>query len=367
MVRTRQRALDGRAQAWPRRVRGLAGWIGAALLSILPLPASAVHSPPAFRPPMVVVRALGPMDPEEPRQACRRLLEAFAIRCQVGEPRALVEVFPYWNAERSQLDARATLDALFRTPRDPEGLIELDLTHLDIFEGDKPFVFGLASLTDRVAIVSLARIRNPGDKFGHRLAKLVRHEVAHTLGLHHHAERDCVMRQDPTPESLDTAPTRPCPRCHQSVQTQLARLSRPGQRHLDASRGHLVRGDLLAARAGVAAALRARIADIGLYEDFALAFLESGAHDEAIALLRYVLRRDPDRAQAQLKLAWAFQQRGRDGDHERALAQLEGVLILRPDWTRLEDQLATLRAQGPQASPRPRATLRARGPQASPP
>lgn len=354
-----EHAIEGAAQAIPTSPRATGGpprGVRAALLAMLLVwswalarPAAA-DTPPTIatvRPPMIVVRALGPMDPEDTRHACRSLLEAFPVRCQVGDPRPLVEVFAYWNHDRRQLDARGTLEHLFTSDRDPQALIELDLTHLDIYEGDKPFVFGLASLTDRVAIVSLARIHAPTERLEHRLTKLVRHEVAHTLGLHHHNLSGCVMRQDPTLESLDQAPTTPCPVCQPQLTAQLQALARPGQRLLDQTRGHLVRGDRLAARRGVVATLQAGHQDLQLYEDFASAFLDGGGYDEAIALLRYVLRRDPQRAQAQLKLAWAFQERGLEGDQQRALEQLEGVLVLRPDWTRLQAHLATLRAQGP--------------------
>jgi len=343
-------AAFGHKRGRPTLLRALR-WLFVSLLLFGPRGAPAVHAadaePTAFRPPLVVVHALGPLDPQVARMACRSLLEAYPVRCKVGEGRSLPAAWAAWNPERAQLDARTLLDLLFAQGRDPAALIELDLTHVDIYEGNKPFVFGLASLTDRVAVVSLARVTTGGPQFEHRLSKLVRHEVAHTLGLHHHDDTQCVMRQDPTVGSLDTAPTAPCEGCRQHLDRRARAVARPGQADLDRALGHIVRGDVLSARATLVRSFRAGHGDLVLLEDFATVFLEGGHYDEAIEILRYVVARGPARAEVQLKLGLAFHQRGAEGDHLRAAEQLEGVLARHPEWAQLHPQLETLRAQGP--------------------
>ncbi len=296
--------------------------------------------------PLVVVRALGPVPDERLRSACRSLLRTYPVRCEIGEARDLLASWSSWNVERAQLDARSAIDHLFRS-RSSEALIELVLTGVDIYEADKPYVFGLASLTDRIAVVSLSRIDDHGgDRLRRRLHKLVLHEVGHTLGLHHHDDPDCVMRQDPTTESLDTAPEGPCEVCHTDFGYSAARLVRPGQQVLDRVRGHLVRGAYDDARLAVAGILHTGAFDLELLRGFATAFFEARQYNEAISVLRYVVKRDPEAAEAHVDLGLCYQVRAREGDIDLAIEHLEIAIELRPDWALVGDHLDALLAAG---------------------
>lgn len=292
--------------------------------------------------PLVVVRALGPVAPDRLRATCRSLLRTYPVRCEIRPGRDLLPAWSAWNVDRAQLDARAALDVLFRD-RDGEALVELNLTGVDIYEVDKPYVFGLASLTDRIALVSLSRIDDDGGKrLGRRLHKLVLHEVGHALGLHHHDDPSCVMRQDPTTEALDSAPERPCAACHTRLEEQAVRLSRTGQLALDRTRGHLVRGEHDDARLVLAETLHAGEFDAELLRAFATAFFEARQYNEAISVLRFVVKNDPTAAEAHVDLGLCYQMRGREGDHERAIEHLEFALELRPDWELVERHLDEL-------------------------
>jgi archaemetzincin len=309
------------------------------------------------RPPLVVVRPLGTVDAADLRAACRALLGKFPVRCVVGARRSLVELAPAWNAPRGQLDARAALEELFRT-RSADALVELHVTSVDLFEPGKPYVFGLASLTDRVGLISLARIGHDGEEASaptrrlRRFQKLVLHETGHAMGLPHHDRSDCVMRQDATPESLDHAPDAPCTACRARLDEQALRLSRPGQQVLDRVRGHLVRGELELARSRLVQSLASLPRDAALLAHLGTAFLEARQWNEAISLLDLALKLDPSLAEAHANRGVALQMRGRNGDVAVAIHHLTRALELRPDWGSVEARLEALhqeraRAQGP--------------------
>lgn len=235
--------------------------------------------------------------------------------------------------------------------------MELDITPVDIYEEDKPYVFGLASLTDRVAIVSLARVDDDAVRLPRRLGKLVLHEVGHAMGLHHHDEATCVMRQDPTVAALDTAPDGPCERCHRRLRRDAHELARPGQLALDRARSHLVRGEDEVARQYLVSMLWNDGFEPDVLSAFGLAFFEAGRFNDAISILRYVVKQVPDHAQAHVNLGIAYQMRGRPADRALAIEHLERALELQPSWDLVASHLATLQqtsrsAQGPERESR---------------
>ncbi len=314
--------------------------------------ATATAEPTKARPPLIVVRGLGPAPAESLRTACRVLLAKYPVRCEIREQRSIFEAMAGWNEHREQLDAQAALDELFRN-RPSDALVELNVTNVDIYEPNKPYVFGLASLTDRVALVSLSRI-DDGDqtKLAHRLEKLILHETGHALGLVHHDDHDCAMRQDPTVESLDEAPGHLCQACHKQIVANAHKLARPGQIALDRARSHLVRGETDHAREQLVTALWSGQHDSELLNGFALAFIEARQWNEAISVLKYVLGRQAQYAEAHVNLGLAYQMRGRTGDLGRAVAHFEQALDLRPEWELVQAHLAALTtapaaAQGP--------------------
>jgi predicted Zn-dependent protease len=301
----------------------------------------------AVRPPLVVVRGVGAFSAEPLRRACRTLLEAYPVRCEIRANRSISEVASAWNPERAQMDARRFLDRAFATRTD-EALVELDITTLDIYEQTKPYVFGLASLSDRVAVVSVARLIDDPEHLQRRMHKLVLHETAHALGLRHHDAWHCVMRQDPTPSSLDDAPSRLCRKCHRQLVRATIDLSRSGQVSLDRARGHLARGEVQLAREALVRTLWALDYDVALLNDFGEAFLDAGQANEAISVYRYSLQLSPT-AEAHARIGIAFRLRGQPGDRDHALGHFRAALKLRPDWALVAHHLQSLEAHLPSA------------------
>ena len=69
----------------------------------------------------------------------------------------------------------------------------LGVVDVDIYEGSNKFVFGLADVKGRSAIISLNRLKGDAETFSQRAAKEAFHELGHMFGLRHCQDRSCVM------------------------------------------------------------------------------------------------------------------------------------------------------------------------------
>jgi archaemetzincin len=312
----------------------------------LGLPATADATEPGVqvsrRPPLVVVRTVGAVPEGDARLACRALLEQLDVRCEVRATRPNDVLAPAFDDERKQFDARGALELLFRD-RAPDALVEVDLTRHDIFEAGKPFVFGLASLSDRIAIISTARLQAADPEvYAERLTKLVMHEAGHTFGLHHHDHSGCVMRRDPSVASLDEAPTTPCTRCRKRLQRRARTFARPGQLALDRARGLLVRRDPDGARQLLLGTVWAGEYSAAVLHEFGVAFQRAKQLDDAIGIFQFLVEESPDHARGHVSLGVALQARDHEGDRAQAIAHYKRALELRPEWTTVAAHLQTM-------------------------
>jgi archaemetzincin len=91
----------------------------------------------------------------------------------------------------------------------------LGVTDVDLFMPVLTFVFGEAQLEGDAAVVSAARLVEPGNHVltAARLAKESVHELGHTFGLLHCESPRCVMARSASVRAVDAKLPRLCPSC----------------------------------------------------------------------------------------------------------------------------------------------------------
>jgi archaemetzincin len=91
----------------------------------------------------------------------------------------------------------------------------IGVTDLDLYSGDLNFVFGLAQLPGKAAVISLHRLRYGADRdtFRRRAVTEVMHELGHTLGLRHCPDVRCVMHFSNSLADTDHKGVKYCERC----------------------------------------------------------------------------------------------------------------------------------------------------------
>ena len=115
-----------------------------------------------------------------------------------------------FDKTRDQYRASAFLAACREEPGDRV----LAVTTVDMYEHGHNFVFGLADIRGRHAVISLARLDGDGQERLHRraLTEAV-HELGHTFGLEHDRSPACVMHFSSSLEDTDRKGSRFCPKC----------------------------------------------------------------------------------------------------------------------------------------------------------
>ena len=124
-----------------------------------------------------------------------------------------------FDQKRKQYASTSVLEMLQRQcPADAIRLV--GITECDLFIPVLTFVFGHAQLGGRVALVSLARLRQEfygldpdPEVFFDRARKEVLHEAGHTFGLVHCAEPACAMSLSTRVQQIDRKRAAICPVC----------------------------------------------------------------------------------------------------------------------------------------------------------
>jgi archaemetzincin len=130
---------------------------------------------------------------------------------------------------RRQLDAAEVLEWL-RGRRPADAACVLALTLEDLYADDAAWVFGYASIVERVGVHSMLRydpgfadVMTRGPEFEHviltRALRVLAHEVAHMFGLRHCFHFECLMNPTAGVEDLDRLPLHLCPVCLRKLWT----------------------------------------------------------------------------------------------------------------------------------------------------
>lgn len=342
-------ACAGRRSAGVVGRRGLGWFFGLwATLSLLQIGTNdaqaAQSTPPVEAAGTYYIQPLGEVDRRHADFACLVVREVFHLRCMVLRPRPLPRTA--LDPERNQYDADRLVDGLFaHLPTDGVGL--MGLTNGDLFDRNRTrFVFGLASLVDRVGVVSLARFRSTwwGEDrdlvvFHDRLYKVLVHEIGHTLGLEHCPKASCAMRDDGTLADLDASPRRFCTSCAEGARR--GALDHPGSPRWHYLRGHahLHRGQFAQAVFHFQLAAELAPEDARMVNDLGVAHLRRGDRGRALWWFREAQRLDPTLAAAGYNEGLVFLE---VGDAAEAKAAFERALVVDPRSAHAHRQLGLL-------------------------
>jgi archaemetzincin len=142
------------------------------------------------------VKSLPPIDPE--------VIPASARRINGGTMQ------PQWQSVH-------ILDKVLVPRRPADAVALLALTPTDLWPGEGwNFVFGQASLAQRVGVWSTARFGDPGKgpkPFLRRVLQVAVHETGHMFGMRHCTAYECGMNGSNSLEESDRAPLAFCPEC----------------------------------------------------------------------------------------------------------------------------------------------------------
>lgn len=149
---------------------------------------------------------------------CAALSETFGQPCRLGPPLPVLD--EALNPRRQQYSAGAILAQL--RPGQADRI--LGVVDLDLYVPELNFIFGLADSAGRRAVIALPRLRErfygrPDDEalFLARAVKEAVHELGHTYGLGHCADRRCVMAFSNSLADTDYKGRTFCPRHQQQL------------------------------------------------------------------------------------------------------------------------------------------------------
>jgi archaemetzincin len=171
--------------------------------------------------------------PEVDRDALTAVREQ--MYAEFGTPVRELELPPIdfaYDAGRRQYGSIPVLEMLHRLcPADALKL--LAVTERDLFIPVLTFVYGQAQLNGRIAVISLARLRQefygmpPNQEiFLDRVHKEALHEVGHTFGLVHCADRACAMALGTNIRQIDGKKDAFCAACSAHLRKRPRELQR---------------------------------------------------------------------------------------------------------------------------------------------
>lgn len=159
---------------------------------------------------------------EELRQFCAMFFQ-LPTRLEPSRPLRNIPERAANGINKRQFNADAILTQL--EPRLPDDAVAtLAVTNRDLWSGQLNFVFGLASLRNRVGVYSLARYRTKGasdEAQLRRACQVLAHETGHMFGISHCVFYRCAMNGSNSLADADGAPLDFCPSCARKLQWNL--------------------------------------------------------------------------------------------------------------------------------------------------
>lgn len=123
-------------------------------------------------------------------------------------------------SKKEQVRTGYILDDVLRPMLPDDGAALIAFTNEDLFpDSSMNYVFGQASLGNRVGVWSLYRLDNGADRrtFLLRTIKIAAHETGHMFSMHHCIAYNCVMSGSNHLDETDSHPIDACPECMAKV------------------------------------------------------------------------------------------------------------------------------------------------------
>jgi archaemetzincin len=150
-----------------------------------------------------------------------RIAASIQAQCGVASTMSPAMASPTYAYDRGrgQYNSKLILKHLIQCCPD-EGLMFMGITHVDLFVPILKYVFGLAEINGRCAVISTHRLRP--EYYGEspdselllaRIVKTALHELGHCIGLTHCRDRRCVMYSSTHIEHTDFKNAAFCPTC----------------------------------------------------------------------------------------------------------------------------------------------------------
>jgi len=182
----------------------------------------------------IQIASVGSINDEIMQMIARHVKEMFGLEVeiytQLPEPDYALDV------KRNQYSSTVILRNIAPFAANSEKF--LGITEVDLFIPMMTFVYGQAQLSGKVAVVSMARLKPefygmPPDKdlMVRRIRKEVSHELGHTLGLVHCADKVCLMSLSTEILQVDLKSEEFCKNCWVRLEENLKKVSVVSRQH----------------------------------------------------------------------------------------------------------------------------------------
>jgi archaemetzincin len=165
----------------------------------------------------VTIQPFGDIPAEVLTEICRCLADAYGADAKAAPATRVPN--SAWLPSREQYDATELVEFLEKRHADAPGKV-LGVCDVDLCTPVLTFVFGVAQVGGRIAVISLHRLHQevyglPADPelLLQRCAKEAIHEIGHTCGLRHCIRYDCVMHSAESVEEADLKRMTFCQSC----------------------------------------------------------------------------------------------------------------------------------------------------------